>query len=188
LSRFVHKTLGVLALALAFDLGTLPSTARADDAAPVDKKCANPRLPGELLDEPFSPAGEALRVVTARVRSTTLRLAVAADPENRELGLMCVTRLRARHGMIFVFPANGEWDFWMKNTLVPLDMIWVTPDGTVASVAAGVPASARATPDAAVARRVGSGLYTIELNAGEAALDGLKTGARLRLPPLHAAR
>ncbi|MDQ2857192.1 MAG: DUF192 domain-containing protein [Candidatus Eremiobacteraeota bacterium] len=161
MSRLVHKTLTALAFALAFGLETLPSSARADDSAPIDKACASPRLPSEILDGPFSSGGTALRVVTARVGSTTLRLAVAADPENREFGLMCVTRLRVRHGMVFVFPSTGEWDFWMKNTLVPLDMIWVTSDGTVASVAAGVPASTRATLDAAVARRAGSGLYTI---------------------------
>jgi uncharacterized membrane protein (UPF0127 family) len=101
---------------------------------------------------------------------------------------MCVTKLRPQRGMIFVFAQSGRWDFWMKNTLVPLDMVWLDADGTVTTVAADVPAATRTTPDDAVARRSGNGLYVIELTAGEAAVDHLVVGKRLSLPALHASQ
>jgi uncharacterized membrane protein (UPF0127 family) len=97
---------------------------------------------------------------------------------------MCVTRLRPQHGMIFVFDVDSVQEFWMKNTLVPLDMVWVASDGTVTHVAANVPASTSATPDENVARRRGSGRYVIELPGGEAALDGIRTGVTFSLPTL----
>jgi len=54
--------------------------------------------------------------------------------------------------------------------------------GTVTTVAGNVPASTRSTPDDAVARRRGAGLYVIELAAGEAAADGISAGTKLLLP------
>jgi len=116
-----------------------------------------------------------------RAPKAQLRLAVAGDFATRELGLMCVTRLHPNAGMIFVFETAQTWDFWMKNTVTPLDMIWLEADGTVTNVAANVPASTLVTRDDAVARRSGHGLYVIELPAGEAALDGIVKGAKLTI-------
>ena len=146
--------------------------ARAADAAPfasVVSDCVNPKL----FDLP---------VVQVDAPRATLHLAIAADEHTRELGLMCVTHLRPQSGMIFIFTRDDKWEFWMKNTLISLDMVWVRPDGKVDAVAAKVPASPRTTGDDAVARRTGHGLYVIELAAGEAARDGISPGIRLRLP------
>ena len=172
--------LAVLLLAVACGAG-----AQSADG-PTVKDCANPQLPPELLDGAVAAVRSPLPVVTASAPAVTLRLAVANDEASRELGLMCVTRLRPQHGMIFVFAENRDWEFWMKNTLVPLDMLWVDDDGTITTVAARVPASTRDTPDDAVARRRGRGRYVIELASGEASTDNLKVGTRLKLPPLHA--
>jgi hypothetical protein len=159
--------------------------AAAPDAAIVED-CANPELPPEILDGPIAPAAAPLRVVTASAGALKLRLAVAADGPNQELGLMCVLKLRPRHGMIFVFDSNAGHEFWMKNTLVPLDMVWAGDDGTITTIAANVPASTRATADGSIARRFGRGRFVIELRAGEAAADKLAVGTRLMLPPLRA--
>jgi uncharacterized membrane protein (UPF0127 family) len=128
-----------------------------------------------------------LRTVRVGAPAHGLVLAVAATEHNRELGLMCVTALKADAGMIFVFTASGEYDFWMKNTLIPLDMVWVDGDGTVTNVAAAVPASTRDEADDKVARRAGHGKYVIELRSGDAAKAGIVKGARLTLPELAAA-
>jgi hypothetical protein len=154
---------------------------------PTVKDCANPQLPPELLDPAVPAVQSPLPVVTASAPTVTLHLAVANDEATRELGLMCVLRLRPQHGMIFVFAENRDWEFWMKNTLVPLDMLWVDDDGTITTVAARVPASTRETPDDAVARRRGRGRYVIELASGEASTDKLRVGTHLKFPPLHAA-
>jgi uncharacterized membrane protein (UPF0127 family) len=145
-------------------------------------------LPPEILDGAFKGDKAPLPVVEASAADLHLHLAVANDDKSRELGLMCVTKLRPQRGMIFVFAQSSRWDFWMKNTLVPLDMVWLDADGTVTAVAANVPAATRDTPDDAVARRSGNGLYVIELTAGEAAVDHLAVGKHLDLPALHASQ
>jgi uncharacterized membrane protein (UPF0127 family) len=172
----------VVAVAVGGAPAALPAAAGPVSAV---TSCANAHLPAEILagDGP-SGAASPLPVVAATAGKLTLRLAVASDENTRELGLMCVTRLRPHAGMIFVFPQTADQEFWMKNTLVPLDMLWVAADGTVNSVAAGVPASTMQTPDDRVARRKGSGRFVIELSSGEALEDGIAIGTRLILPPL----
>jgi hypothetical protein len=158
-------------------------------AAPVVAACANPALPQAILDGPL-PASDAgtrpLPTVEVSGPAVRLTLAVAADERSRELGLMCVTHMRPQRGMIFVFGRALEQEFWMKNTLVPLDMVWIGADGRITTVAQRVPASTRETPDDAVARRSGYGAYVIELRSGEAAPDGLRPGVLLPIPKLQA--
>jgi len=148
--------------------------------------CANPALPAEILKAAPPRSADPLDVVEVTGAAKRLRLAVAKDAASRELGLMCVTGLRPQHGMLFVFPEDGPEPFWMKNTLMSLDMIWVDASGTVTSVADRVPASTRTTSDRDVARRTGNGRFVIELAAGEAEKDGLAAGTRLTIPALRA--
>ena len=171
------------ALAATVALGPLPCAA----AASATTACANPRLPRSILDgDPASPSGAPLQVVDVVASGATLRTAVADTPALRERGLMCVTALRQSAGMIFVFPSTHDWDFWMKNTLVPLDMVWIDDDGRIRTIARNVPASTMDEPEDRVARRTGFGRYVIELRAGEADRLGLHGGERLTVPRLHA--
>jgi uncharacterized membrane protein (UPF0127 family) len=148
--------------------------------------CSNPRLPVSILggSGPYQ-RGSALKTITLAAPAEKLTLAVAATESDRELGLMCVTSLAPHHGMIFVFPSAAQQGFWMKLTLIPLDMVWLAPDGTVTSVAANVPASTLDTSEKSVARRYGQGQYVVELRAGEAQSDGIKKGVKFSLPVLH---
>ncbi len=179
------------ALLLAGLVGPFSDAARGATAgapSPVEPRCASDRLPREILDGPVAPPKTPLPTIDVAAPAARLRLAVASDERTRAAGLMCVTRLRPQHGMIFVFPAENAWQFWMKNTLVPLDMIWLTVSGEVTAVAADVPAATRETPEGALARRRGRGIYVIELRANEAAADGIVVGAQVTLPALPAAR
>jgi uncharacterized membrane protein (UPF0127 family) len=124
------------------------------------------------------------QTVTIAAPNAKLTLEVADTPEAREYGLMFRTSLAAHHGMIFVFSHDGPQGFWMKNTLIPLDMVFVRDNGKIDSIAENVPASKAG--DDNVAERVGEGKYVIELGAGEARRDGLHPGLRLRIPPLEA--
>ena len=81
--------------------------------------------------------------------------------------------------MIFVFPGDGPVSFWMKDTLVPLDMIFVAPDGTVRSIAKRVPTVPLAMPDEDIPLEQGVAKYVIELPAGEAYADGIVAQKRL---------
>ena len=178
----------------ALILATALSGATAGTAPglkPAALACANPQLPGAILGGANGAvsgdvAATPLRTVTATGAASALTLAVAADEHSRERGLMCVTALKPSAGMIFVFPAANEWDFWMKNTVIPLDMVWLGDDGTVTHVAADVPASTLETPNDRVARRSGHGRFVIELRAGEASAERIAPGMRLVLPPLAA--
>jgi uncharacterized protein len=118
--------------------------------------------------------------VHVRAPAEVLELRVADTVSKREYGLMCVRALPARTGMIFVFPDGDNFrDFWMKNTLIPLDMVFVSKNGLVNDVRANVPATKVDTPDDKIPHRDGTGSYVIELGAGEAARAGITKGAML---------
>jgi len=120
-----------------------------------------------------------LAVTALHAPRATLRVEVAATETSRERGLMDRTTLAPHAGMLFVFSSDGPVEFWMKNTRIPLDMVFVGRDGVVRSVAARVPVVPAQTPDDAIPRRRGRAMFVIELPAGEAARDGLRPGVRI---------
>ncbi len=133
-----------------------------------------------------TPAPQHLPTIAVHAPKATLTLQIARTEAQRELGLMSVTKLEPHTGMVFVFDQDAPVEFWMKDTLVPLDMIFVAQDGTVRSVAANVPVVPETTADSDIPRRDGDGKYVIELAAGEAAKDGIVKGTQLaELPALR---
>ena len=160
-----------------------PAPAPAEPSASASVAAATP-LPG--APEPGAPPPVAPMRLIATGGAAVLHLAVADTPDARDLGLMCVLRLRPEHGMIFVFPQAAIWEFWMKRTLISLDMIWLDDAGNVTTVAANVRAASLDTLDSRVPRRRGFGRFVIELPAGEASLQHIKIGSNLRLPVLQA--
>lgn len=122
-----------------------------------------------------------LPTVVVHAPRADLTLELARTEAAREHGLMDRTAIPPHTGMIFVFERDAPVAFWMKDTLVPLDMVFVGADGTVRGVFSDVPVVARGLPDADIPREAGVAKYVIELNAGEAARDGLVTGVKLDL-------
>lgn len=110
----------------------------------------------------------------------TITVDLVDTPATREMGLMCRTKLPKDYGMLFVFPQETGLGFWMKNTLVSLDLVWIGADKKVAVVAPRLKASSVDTPEDKVARAGGRGQYVLELPAGAAKRHGLKTGAVLK--------
>jgi uncharacterized membrane protein (UPF0127 family) len=108
---------------------------------------------------------------------------VAADDDTREQGLMFRDHLADDRGMIFLFTQSGEYPFWMKNTLIPLDMIWIDDAHRIVHVAHDVPPCKAdpcpSYPPNAPARSV------LELAAGVAAKHNLKVGDTLRFEGLE---
>jgi uncharacterized membrane protein (UPF0127 family) len=121
-----------------------------------------------------------LPVTIVEAPNARLALQTASTEPERERGLMGVTSLRPHTGMLFVFDSDGPISFWMKDTLISLDMIFVAGDGTVRTVFARVPVVSLATPDNAIPLESGNGRYVIELPAGDAERDGIVPGVRLR--------
>lgn len=129
------------------------------------------------------PTPQSLPVMTLRAPHAQLRVQIAKTEAQRERGLMSVRHLRAHTGMLFIFDADAPVAFWMKDTLIPLDMVFLGADGTVRKVFANVPVVPRTLADDKIPLEQGAAKYVIELPAGEAASDGLRPGVRVsRLP------
>ena len=110
----------------------------------------------------------------------TIKVDVVDTPLTREIGLMCRTKLRKDYGMLFVFPTEMDLGFWMKNTLVSLDLVWIGADKRISVVAPRLKASSVDTPEDEIARAGGRGQYVLELPAGAAKRHGLKAGDALK--------
>ena len=101
-------------------------------------------------------------------------LEVAATPPERERGLMYRTSLAEGRGMLFVFDEDRNHSFWMKNTLIPLDMLFIARDGTVVGIHAN--ATPLSTADIAVGK---PSRYVLEVPGGWAARHGIAAGAQV---------
>jgi uncharacterized protein len=103
-----------------------------------------------------------------------VRVEIADTAESRELGLMYRQHLAQDAGMLFVFERPQHLTFWMKNTEIPLDMIFADADGKVTGIIA------RAEPFSE--RQLSIGLesqYVLEVNGGFARLHGITPGDRM---------
>ncbi len=137
----------------------------------------------ETKPKPDKPACAA-QVVEKKVKLTfpsgkSIVVDVADTPKTREIGLMCRTKLPKDYGMLFVFPNEMGLGFWMKNTLVSLDLLWIGADKRIAHIAPKLKASKLDTPEDKIARAGGRGQYVLELPAGDAARRKLKVGDQL---------
>jgi uncharacterized membrane protein (UPF0127 family) len=116
-------------------------------------------------------------------RSFGLQVELALTDGDRERGLMFRRSLPEGTGMLFVFPAAAPHTFWMKNTLIPLDMIFAATDGAVLGCVQ------RAEPMTLTGRHVeGASRYVLEVPGGWCAEHGVGPGARLVLGPAGAFR
>ena len=86
-----------------------------------------------------SPAGleqVPLTITTGDHKTHRFTVEVAATPAEQEMGLMNRQSLAPDRGMIFPYAPPQAVSFWMKNTLIPLDMVFVRADGTIARIEA----------------------------------------------------
>jgi hypothetical protein len=123
----------------------------------------------------------ALATIVVHAPKADLTLETARTEAAREQGLMDRGVLSPHTGMLFVFERDERVDFWMKDTLVPLDMIFIEGDGTVRRVFSNVPVVAPTLPDEQIPREGAPAKYVIELPAGEASADGIVEGVKLDL-------
>jgi len=104
---------------------------------------------------------------------------VADTPEARAQGLMNRPEMPAFSGMLFVYERPQPVSFWMKNTLIPLDMLFADETGTVQRI------HAEATPLSTESIPGGQGIkLVLEINGGMAETLGLTPGAELRHPAI----
>ena len=143
--------------------------------APGSAACV-PKEPNEL---------DKLRRVRMDIKEQSFDLWIAEDERTRIRGLMFITAEQiapkpdgAESGMVFVFPHAQQTSFWMKNTIIPLDIIYLTSDGEIVSMYTMTPLDDRhgryvpAKPYR----------YAIETRAGKLHALGLKPGDKITLP------
>lgn len=141
--------------------------------AGVFAACAqSPKLPTVELSFTTTSGGETPRIVTE----------ICANDSERSLGLMFRKQLAETAGMIFLFEKENEHSFWMKNTYIPLDMLFIGANQKVLGVLEDVP------PLNEEPRTVGKpSLYVVELKAGTARKFGIAPGSAMTvhgvLPP-----
>ncbi|WP_134671555.1 DUF192 domain-containing protein [Halorussus marinus] len=107
--------------------------------------------------------------------NVTVSLEVAATKPERREGLMNRESLPDRHGMVFVYDGADRRSFWMKNTLVALDIIFVAPDGTVLNVEHATPGP-EDEGELDRYRSDGDARYVVELERGFANETGVGHG------------
>ena len=137
-------------------------------------------LTGKVFSSPCAelqkfPASE-LTIVSAS-GPHRFKIEVAETPEQMEQGLMFRTSLAPDSGMLFVYPQPTVATMWMRNTLIPLDMLFVDAQGRIVNIhQRAVPQSDNVIPAAAPVRAV------IELNGGTAARLGIEPGDQVIYP------
>ncbi|MGK2910644.1 MAG: DUF192 domain-containing protein, partial [Sphingobium sp.] len=113
--------------------------------------------------------------ITSNGKSHRFDVEVAATPEEQAQGLMFRKELAADRGMVFAMKPPRTASFWMKNTVIPLDMLFIAPDGTIAFIGANRKPYSREPASAGVPV---SGI--LELRGGRASELGIAEGDKVQ--------
>jgi uncharacterized membrane protein (UPF0127 family) len=146
----------------------LPLTLGAAGCQPSSSQPALEQAPSGLEQVP-------LTITTANGKVHRFTVEVARTPEQQATGLMNRQNLASDRGMIFPYVPPRDASFWMKDTLIPLDMIFVRGDGTIARIEAQtVPLSLEPVPSL---EPVGA---VLEIAGGRSAQLGIQAGDRVQ--------
>ncbi|WPE20371.1 hypothetical protein ShzoTeo12_15590 [Shinella zoogloeoides] len=116
-----------------------------------------------------------LTIVTKNGKSHAFTVELAVTPRQREQGLMNRREMAPDHGMLFAFGETRQVFMWMKNTYLPLDMLFIGKDGKVRSI------KENARPlDESIIDSKGPIDYVLELNGGTVKRLGIRTGNRVQ--------
>lgn len=110
-------------------------------------------------------------------------LEIAYTKEKRTRGLMYVKKLDVRSGMLFLFKEEKEQSFWMKNTYIPLDIIFIDKTKTIVGIVHNAP------PFTLLPQKINKpSIYVVELNANTARTQNIEIGDKLNfVSPLNLA-
>jgi hypothetical protein len=148
----------ISAVVVAFTFWCLPTASQANASANV----AQPRLPTIAL------------ILQVGMMAHRYQVEVARTADQQAMGMMFRRSMERNRGMIFPFEAARELTFWMENTVLPLDLIFIGADHRVLRIARDAKPFSRELISSG-----GAANAVLELNAGEAARIGLKPGDRV---------
>lgn len=120
---------------------------------------------------------EKLVITTRDGRSLSFDVEMAKTPQQQMTGLMFRTEIPPEGGMLFDWGQPQESQMWMKNTLIPLDMVFINQDGTIRSIAESTVPRSLATVDSRGPVRA-----TLELQGGITAKDNIRVGDVVHAP------
>lgn len=127
-----------------------------------------------ILPSHAAELGE-VTIETAEGRVHVFQVEIVTTPEEMALGLMFRRELAADAGMLFVYEEARETAFWMQNTFLPLDMLFINEDGSIRHIAERtVPLSTASVPSQGPVRAV------LEINGGTSERLGISIGDRVR--------
>jgi uncharacterized membrane protein (UPF0127 family) len=134
-------------------------------------------LPAAVPARPLAAAEQQTLKIAGKTGVHDFAVEFAATPEETSRGLMFRRELPEGQGMLFDFQHEREISFWMKNTYIPLDMIFIRGDGRILRIAENTrPLSERLVPSGGRVRAV------LEVIAGTARKLGLAPGDRVKHP------
>lgn len=112
---------------------------------------------------------------TLTIGEKEFHIAVADSPEEQELGLGNVKSMPTDAGMLFIFEKPDRYGFWMKDTLIPLDMLWIDGEKKIIHIEKNV------LPDSypKVYTPITPALYVLELNSGSVEKNNLSVGEKV---------
>ena len=113
---------------------------------------------------------QAVELVPLRVGGIEIQVEVADDADERQQGLMYRESLGENQGMLFVYPEQRTLGFWMKNTLIPLDIAYIDREGRIVDIQQMEPQTTETHDSAAPA------MYALEMNQGWFEANGIRIG------------
>lgn len=161
------RWLPLIAILVACSSGT-----KRDDGPAARQPAASPAGTG-ASSAPASPMPKV--TLSTPQGDVNVSVEVVATAAKIERGLMYREHLPPDQGMLFLMPDEQVWPFWMRNTLIPLDMIFIGRDMTIAGIVEN------AEPRTETLRQVDKpSLYVLEVNGGFSAAHKLTAGAKVR--------
>ena len=155
-------------LVLVWIAAACSSNGRHEDGPPP------PPMPTPTPQQTPDPHPPAVYVAGAK-GDVKVAVEVVATEAKIERGLMYREHLPPDAGMLFLMGREYDWAFYMRNTLIPLDMLFIAKDLSIAGIVAN------AEPRTETLRRVGKpSFYVLEVNGGWAASHGVTAGAKVR--------
>ncbi len=157
----------VLWIVLISLFSIMPLTSCSEDAANETEASQN----ADDVDDGY--IRKPLKIVTQDGRELFFDVEVADTPQSTAQGLMHRKQMAADHGMIFIFPSLQPLSFWMKNTYLPLDILFLDTQGTILNIEEGIPLNEESVYARGLAKAA------LELNRGTAEKMGIQAGDKV---------
>lgn len=112
-------------------------------------------------------------------RNHCFNIELAVTSEERSTGLMFREKLDSKRGMLFVFNEEGKHSFWMKNTLIPLDIVWINKNKEIIFISENTsPCKGSSCPTIKPTEKA---KYVLEINGGISKKIGLVVGDKVKI-------